>query len=258
MFTKFSKLVLFLAFPILALLVSCGEDDSNGTGPSTQKSYFPVTTGSWWIYFNYDIDSAGNKITDTEYYDTARIVGKQTINGKLAAIITSHNSRDEVDTSYFAFENNKLYTLMDFYSSDFFDFPASQWVPIADFNASSWKILPDTTLPPVDIPMPDGNLKLTATISIDGSKGGQKNITVKGKSIVCQEIINTTKMIMKFEIPGVPIPISATTNVKMYLYFGENIGLVARRVDPTLINVTFMQEWIDGSYGELVDYYIAP
>lgn len=257
MFTKFSKLVLIFAIPILALLVSCEEDS---TGPGTQKTYFPLTTGSWWIYFNYDIDSSGHEIAETESYDTVRIVGTQTINGKSAVIMTTHNSTGEVDTSYFAYENNKLYTFMNFFSNEFIDFAESQWILIADFNASSWKILPDTTLPPVDIPIPDvGTAKLTATITIDGSKTGQSNIPVKGKSIVSQEILNTTKITMTFEIPGIPLPLPATTNVKMHLYFGENIGLVGRRVEPTSIDLTIgMKEWINGSYGELVDYYIAP
>jgi hypothetical protein len=255
MITKFSKHVLIFAFPILVFLVSCKEDS---TGPGTQKTYFPTATGSWWIYLNYGIDSAGYKIPETEYYDTSKIVGTQTINGKSAVVMVSHNSMGESDTSYFAFENNKLYTFLDFFSNEFFDFGKSQWILIADFNGTSWSILPDTTLPPVEIPIPDiGNVKLTATISINGSKGSQSNITVKGKSVVSQEILNTVKMIMKFEIPGVPIPLTTTTNVVMHLYFVENIGLVRLHVDPTSINLTIIQQWIDGSHSEIVDYYIA-
>lgn len=256
MLSKFSKHALIFVLPILAFLVSCKEDS---TGPSTQKTYFPTTTGSWWIYLNYDIDSAGNKIAETEYYDTVKIVGTRTINGKSALVMVSHNSRGEGDTSYFAFENNKLYTFMNFFNNEFFDFTPAQWILIADFNGTSWKILPDTTLPPVDIPIPDvGNAKLTATIGIDGSKGNQTNITVKGKSVVSQEILSTVKMLMKFEIPNIPIPLTTTTNVVMHLYFGENIGMVRRHVDPTLINLTIIQEWTNGSHGEIVDYYIAP
>ncbi len=256
MLAKFSKHLLIFVLPILAFLISCKEDS---TGPSTQKTYFPVASGSWWIYLNYDIDSAGNKIPETEYYDTVKIVGTQTIGGKLAVITVSHNSRGETDTSYFAFENNKLYTFLDFFDNEFFNFTEAQWVLIADFNGTSWKILPDTTLPPVDIPIPDvGNAKLTAKIGINGSKGSQSNITVKGKSVVSQEILNTVKMDMKFEIPGFPIPVTTTTNVVVHLYFGENIGLVRRHVDPTSINFTVMQQWIDGSHSEVVDYYIAP
>lgn len=256
MFTKFSKLSLVFVLPILAFLISCKEDS---TGPSTQKTYFPVATGSWWVYLNYGIDSAGNKIPDTEYYDTTKIVGTQTIKGKLAVIMTSRSSMGAADTLYFAFENNKLYTHLNFFNNEFFEFTGDQWVLIADFNGTQWKILPDTTLPTIEIPMPDvGTVKLTATISIDGSKGSQSNITVKGKSISSQEILNTVKMVMKFEIPVIPLPITTTTNVVMHLYFGENVGLVRLHVDPTLINLTLVQKWIDGSHSEVIDYYIAP
>lgn len=256
MFTKFSKLSLIFVLPILAFLVSCKEDS---TGPSTQKTYFPVTSGSWWIYLNYGIDSAGNKIPDTEYYDTVKIVGTKTIGGKLAVIMTDHDSMGRADTLYFAFENNKLYTFLDFFSNEFFNFTESQWILIADFNGTSWKILPDTTLPPVDIPIPDlGTAKLTATIRINGSKGSQSNITVKGKSIASQEILNTVTMVMKYEITGIPFPVTTTTNVVRHLYFGENVGFVRYHVDPTLIDFTVIKEWIDGSHSEVVDYYIAP
>ncbi len=257
MLPKSPKIIFVFVFSILALLSACKE---NSTGPNgTQKVYVPTTIGSWWIYFNYAIDSAGNKLAETEYYDTSRIVGTQTISGKTAILMESRNSQGWADTMFFAYENGKLYTFTNLYNNDIVNFDEPQWVILADFNSSNWNIIPDTTFPPVDVPIADvGTAKLTLTFSVNGSKGTQKNITVKGKSIASQEILNTLTMKMKFEVPGIPLPFTTTTNIVMHLWFGENTGLVLSHTDPASIDIVLTKYWIGGHHQELIDYYIAP
>ncbi|MCX7879585.1 MAG: hypothetical protein N2517_02890 [Ignavibacteria bacterium] len=242
-------LILFLTF----FFFSCEKDSPSQ--PSGPKTYFPTTLGSYWIYLNYDLDSLGIKIPNTENYDTSKIIGSKNINGKMATVIETRNSEGNIDTSYFAYENNKIYTLLSFFQNEFIPVGNSnQWVIVADFNSTSWSILSDTTLPSFDVP---GIGTMTPTISIQGKKGNSTNIVVKGKAIPSQEFLNTFVMKIKLQIPNVPLPINLSFNVVLHLWFGENVGLVQRQLDPFKIEIPLIGgEQMDGNKSELIDYSI--
>ncbi|MNU49985.1 hypothetical protein D3C71_389410 [compost metagenome] len=77
-----------LAFTILSLtFLSCKKDKIEPLTPESPAttSYVHVkTTGSYWVYDWYDVDSIGNEtLWATSWKDTMRIVGDTTINGKV-------------------------------------------------------------------------------------------------------------------------------------------------------------------------------
>lgn len=74
-----------LAFTILSLFILSCKKDKLEPAPQAVNSYTHVsTTGSYWVYDWYDVDSTGNEtLWNTTWKDTIRIVGDTTINGKV-------------------------------------------------------------------------------------------------------------------------------------------------------------------------------
>ncbi len=255
MFGKKFFIPFLLAFAFI--LISCSDDNSTNTEPS-KDNYFPTTVGSWWIYKNTQLDSTGTKVPESETWDTTKIIGSYNISGKMASAFENRSSNGNVDTSYFYTEDGKIYALANLFDNDFIDFDPRQWVLIADFNANSWVILSDTTLASQEIDFPGiGFLKITPTVSITGKKGNKSNLAVGKKSVESQEFIITFAFKLKIEIPGVPFPANATVNVINRYWFGNQVGLVQSKVEPTEINVAGMfQDWLSGSIQELESYSI--
>lgn len=68
-----------IAFAIAAIfLFGCGKDEE--TNPTTDN-YFPLTTGSYWVYANYKIDSNGVE-TSLNHSDTIIITGDSIVGNK--------------------------------------------------------------------------------------------------------------------------------------------------------------------------------
>lgn len=248
---SFKPFIWLLVLQTFLLLQSCSED--NSTNNTTPKTYFPTTVGSWWIYQSFDLDSNGVKVPESVAYDTSRIIGSFNVSGKLATAMESRSSNGSVDTNYFSYETDKIYTLLSIFNNDMIPIEGSQWVLIADFNASNWTILKDTTFAPSEIP---GLGTVTPTLGITGRKGNSTNVVVKGKAIPSQEFIITMKFNLKVSIPGVPLPINGTFEVINHIYFGENVGSVLQQTDPSEINFVVIQQKIPGSRSELIEYSI--
>lgn len=65
---------------LLVVLVACNKE-SNVTNPVIEEpTYYPLTTGSYWIYNTYKIDSLKNEELISEN-DTTAIIGDTIING---------------------------------------------------------------------------------------------------------------------------------------------------------------------------------
>jgi hypothetical protein len=66
-------------------IVSCQKEDhpesKSVSQDKTLLNYFPVTTGSYWVYNTYEIDSTGNETLFSES-DTVAVVGDTLLNGK--------------------------------------------------------------------------------------------------------------------------------------------------------------------------------
>ncbi|MGQ9819686.1 MAG: hypothetical protein ACUVQ1_07165 [Candidatus Kapaibacteriales bacterium] len=252
MFNRFSLFLVLFSITLTLFLQSCSEDNSTNNNTTT-KTYFPTTVGSWWIFKTFDLDSNGVMIPETERYDTSKIIGSFNISGKMATALEERSGESSIDTIYFSYENDKIYTLLSTFNNDMIPIQGNQWIVIADFKSSSWTILKDTTLDSFDVP---GVGTITPTLGIKGRKGNSTNVVVKGKAIPSQEFIITMKFNLKISLPGVPLPVNASFDMVQHIYFGENVGNVLRQSDPSQINVLGFIENIEGSRSELIDYSI--
>jgi len=94
------KLKTLIGIFLLASVVACNKK-SNDQNPAEKNvtNYFPVTTGSYWIYQTYLIDSLNNENL-LDGYDSLSITGDTLINGnefavfygKVIAISSSYQS----------------------------------------------------------------------------------------------------------------------------------------------------------------------
>lgn len=65
---------------LLVVLVACNKE-SNVTNPVIEEpTYYPLTTGSYWVYNTYKIDSLKNEVLFSEN-DTTTIIGDTNLNG---------------------------------------------------------------------------------------------------------------------------------------------------------------------------------
>ena len=72
----------FIVGLILMLgIVSCKKEETADPAPEKPVNYMPLTTGSYWVYDTYSIDSTGKEILFREN-DTITIVGDTVLNGK--------------------------------------------------------------------------------------------------------------------------------------------------------------------------------
>ena len=250
-FLKISYLLFFFVF----ILTTCSDDDSSTNTNPTNQTYFPTSVGSFWKYLEYDIDSLGIKVPETEDTVLTTIIGNQVINGKNATIFLNRYSKEaSTDTSFLAYENEKVYTFLSAFDNDFIPIGESnQWIVISDFNANQWTILKDTTLQQVDLP---GIGKMTPTVGATGRKGSKGEMVVKGKTVQSQEFIITFKLNIKLEIPNVPMPVNLKFDVVQHIWYGLGIGVIQRRLDPFKFNVLLFEQSFNGNESKIIDYNI--
>ncbi len=104
-----------IAFAIVAIfLFGCGKDDeTNDDINQTTDNYFPLTTGSYWVYATYKIDSNGVETTMNQV-DTVKITGDSLINGKTYKVFFKVSNKTFVlvrDSSGTIVNQNGLTTL---------------------------------------------------------------------------------------------------------------------------------------------------
>ncbi len=73
-----------MAVVAIAVIFSACSKDDKGSAPQTQidpTEYYPMTTGSYWVYEHFLIDSNG--VSNTHAHDSIFVAGDTTINGKV-------------------------------------------------------------------------------------------------------------------------------------------------------------------------------
>lgn len=92
---------IFAGIFLLLSLLAC-EKKTETTTPEVKSDYFPLSTGNYWVYNTYCIDSFGNDSLYTEN-DTVRIIGDTIINGNSYKVFRAN--KDDL----FAYFANRFY-----------------------------------------------------------------------------------------------------------------------------------------------------
>jgi hypothetical protein len=76
------RIMLFAGLILLSVIIACEQKkDVTALPDDSQPDYFPMTTGSYWVFNSYKIDSLGNEFLVSEN-DTVSIIGDTLIKGR--------------------------------------------------------------------------------------------------------------------------------------------------------------------------------
>lgn len=262
---KLSQMAALCVFAML-VLVSCSDDT---TTPAADKNYYPTTIGSTWTYDGVDTeDTTGTlrTIPGSEYTTTTTVASSLTYMGKAATMNINTSTQagaTTTDTIYRSKSGSQIYTYINLLPAEALSGfgvnldLGSRWVLEADFNQSSWTILPDTTIKGLTFDVSGTSLTVDVTLKITGTKKETSTMTVSGSSVVAQKFTTTFSVILKSSGLEVPFSINSDT------YFAENIGIVKTEVLPITItfpfplSLQFPPIHIDGNRETLKTYVIA-
>ncbi len=175
------KLVLyFTATLMVAFLSSCSDDST--TSPSTDSGTgMPLAVGNTWEYQTYNTDANGNTTGAALDNYSLSIIGKGTIAGKDAYLLTD-NSDESLDTTYIYTDENGIYG----YNEPEEIGDQGIWIKTIDFKNTKWDIFK------FNIDEEDEE-EGTSTKGVSGMKGeriASSKVTYKGKSYDVQNYIN--------------------------------------------------------------------
>ncbi|MCS7228413.1 MAG: hypothetical protein RMJ81_09720 [Candidatus Kryptonium sp.] len=96
------------------------------------SNLFPLRVGNVWYYSGYEIDTAGAKISGTDFTSSTTIVRQEQFQGKNSFVVIDSfkyaDRRVEIDTLFVYFEGNYLYAWIDLSVPDI-RFTYKRWVP---------------------------------------------------------------------------------------------------------------------------------
>lgn len=123
---------------VVAMFACNKNNDSNPEIETGESNYFPLTTGSYWVYNTYEIDSLSNEELKSEN-DTITIVGDTTINGHTFKVFYGRKYYSSTPEKFY-YRNSSDFIIDDkgvlvFSQSNFTDTLYSEYIP--DNNGAS-------------------------------------------------------------------------------------------------------------------------
>jgi hypothetical protein len=126
------KIILFLSLLSLFIFSSCKKETTSPI-ETIPQNLFPLKTGNAWFYTGYQIDTAGNKISGTEFNSSTTIVGQIQFEGKNPFLVIDslkYQRGPEIDTLLIYLENDYLYAWIDLTNMvSIPGFTYKRWVP---------------------------------------------------------------------------------------------------------------------------------
>ncbi|MGE5480533.1 MAG: hypothetical protein ACM3U1_08930 [Chloroflexota bacterium] len=259
-FSKYLTMAVLLA--AAGFFSACSDDKNDPNKPGDNANYYPYeTVGSYWVYESSVIDTAGAKSDQT--VDSMYVAKKENYEGKMAAFIDSYSDGEYAGTQM---KLNVAGAILNAYSDMLLpvdsegiptDSIPKMWVTIANSGGTEWTVIPVTQLPevPFDMGVVQGKIKLTYNAT--EKKVGQENMTYQGATVKTWKYTVTNHIQGNLTITGIPTAIPLNFDVKMHVWFGENIGLMRQHVEPTVIDLgPFGKTASDGSEQILIRHNI--
>ena len=265
--TKIAATLLGLIF-----LISCSDD--NTTSPTTEQNFFPLNLNNYWVYENYKLDSAGNKILSTKAIDSMIIVKQE-----IEDVLTMKNVTISVAEHYYTdkdSEDQKLYYSQDALYQKFDQIPGLggelfgikikdyiplDWVLLVDFKNPNWTIIPQGSVKIPDQTIPSvGKIDLDLNYTLVGAKGGTKQFTISGKQYTANEYKLSFKLsgnVILKNLFDAKVPISEIT-FPTSMYFVDGLGMVYSKTEGVNIEIAGVaNQRVDGNESILVRYNVV-
>ncbi len=235
----------------MVFLASCSKS-TEPTDSMNMSEYYPTSIGSWWKYDTWSLDSNGTRIEITSR-DSIVSSGTITLKGKNVPLFLAWNldyiGKSDTTEYYYA-EGSILYAYMPATMSSFLkpgrDTSSWKWGLFADMNGTNWTIINDS--------LSKDTLGYTVkqTLKMTGTKGTQKNYSIKGKTIQSQQFIYNFKLKTTAYLLG-QVFSSFDNEMQIEFWYGKGVGLVnqiTRIIKDEGMNLGVNRETI------LIDYNI--
>lgn len=249
------KLIQISAMLMLSalLFVACDEDDDNNdpdnggnNGGTTEQNYFPITTGDYRVYQNYDVDNSGNKTESTidsnAVTEQGNFDGNDTYTEKEYEWDEANSEYNDRDRDVTYYENEGVIyasagliaslSTVEFEGQNIalpINIQDGTWVPIVDFSANStWNVYTDNSIVGESLQVPGFPVavEFTQPLSVDGSNMGTETIEVNGTQYEAVKVNWTISS--QVGLSGA----TADLTVQLNNYYADGIGLVKSEQIP--------------------------
>ncbi|MFN3195196.1 MAG: hypothetical protein ACE364_04520 [Chlorobiota bacterium] len=258
-----NKIIMLISLmSVAAFIVSCSDDDDNGTDPSgngDDKSYVNSEINTY-VYNEYDLNFADDPVEGTEHQDSLVYEQETEKDSRTAqeykVYTNAEGSYEEDGSVFYSGDSGKLYVHQSFFQSltgnieaegfslaNLFD-DASDWFLIADANAEQnkpWEIFNQTVK--VDLP---GFGEVDADVVINVQNEGFDSVSSPDGDVYSSEKYGMTIAISANV--GVPIAIDVSGN----FWAATEIGLVKSNIET--FNLPVVGTEIAGTERILVSY----
>ncbi|TAL70410.1 MAG: hypothetical protein EPN82_02020 [Bacteroidetes bacterium] len=266
-YTSWNDTLIVVKIPLGAtsgnVIVTANGKQSNAVAITILQNYFPNAVGNYWVYESFMLDTAGNRDNGTRTIDSVAITGSWNFLGKYSDIYTAYTGTSGEKEKYYYSENGRFYTNITNVMPPQMPIPidyTDAWIVIADPDSASWSIF-SQELKDVEMDLPGGQGKgiLNGTFLIMGEKGLKQTITT-GETPSINPMSQEYKILYSYQgkitVQGIPFDLNFT--VTEHQWYGENIGLVLDKVDPTTIQISFLFKYvIQGSESSMLRYHVS-
>lgn len=234
------------------MLFACSDDDNNPSNNTTEKNYFPLKDGNYWLFEYYDLDMQNQILFDTKRNDSIVNGSSTTYLQKTAYPLTQYSwliGQIPVESGKYHFytEPNKIYTETKYVlpTNAVFGLPIdkieNKWIVLADFSVNSWDVFSHQFAnETISLPgLPSGiklnaNYSVKATRSLNSSKITVGNVNYDAEEIVLNHSIkgNLTYLLFSFPIDIVLV---------QKFYFVDKVGMVRTLLESKKVEINLGQ-----------------
>ncbi len=241
-----------LIISLLAFAVSCAEDDDDDkkTPTDTSTNYYPLASGSYWVYSRAEVDAEGNVGTPT--YEREEVDMEEVVAGHNTTKVNTYESdapnnfgsEASASNNYYN-DNGKVYASISFVEQLLtvealgITIPLNteiNFIKLIDVNATSWDVI---EIPFNDLPLEFNgmNINFTGTAKLKAKYLGEKAYSNTTLSLNG----NVAAFEYAFEITGdvkLSFVDAGTITVKSTVerWYMKDIGMVKR--SDSAVNVT--------------------
>jgi len=233
------KNIIFLFALSLIALSSCSDDKTpTDPGGDTNSVLLPSTVGSYWINSNVETTPPPNvaPVETTRNTDSTVVTGNGMYQGRQSSTQITYANGNGFDTTYFNQNANELYEYSAGIETPFFSIPKG-WIKLADYNATTWKPFPDTTLTDNPITFQGIEATVSGTVKANCTKGGTSNVTIDGKTYTATQFTTTITVDLTGKAFGgaftAPIKFDLVTKVSHV----KGVGVVSSTTDGIVISL---------------------
>lgn len=240
------KNIIYLLVLSVIVLSSCSDDKTpTDPGGDTNSALLPSTVGSYWINTNVETTPPPNPTPDesTRMNDSSVIVANGMYEGRQSTTQLTFVEGMEAETTYFNQNSTELYSYSSGIETPFFSIPKG-WLKLADYNATTWKPFPDTTLVNSPINFQGIDAVVNGTVKATSTKGGTSQVTVDNKTYTATQFTTTiaVDMIATASFNGIPVPVTVKFDIVSRVNHVKGIGVVSSSTDGFRLTIPIIGE----------------